>query len=330
MSSFADSTSTDALEAGGTRRSLAELTTARVGGCAELLAEPKSLAECVDRVERARAEGVHLRILGGGTNVLPPDEDVAGLVLSTRGLTGVDWRPSGVVAEAGVSTAKLVSGAAERGLAGLERMAGVPGTIGGAAFGNAGTRHGWLGDILRRVQVIDRDGAIRWLSRDEVRPRYRATDLGGRVVLAVDLELTTDTRDDVRARLAAMQDDRKKTQPAGRGSLGCFFRNPEGESAGALIDRAGLKGESCGGVRVSERHANFLVNDGDSCASDFVELACRIRRRVWSRFGIRLEPEVRVWNRATRDGLPGEDAPESQVPCGKRGIVTSRDSTETP
>ena len=194
---------------------------------------------------------------------------------------------------------RLVYRSAARGLSGLEPMAGIPGTVGGAVFGNAGGRHGCIGDILERVRVARQDGRTRWLTRDQVNPGYRRTDLGECVVIEAVLRLVPETPGHVLGKIADIQTERRATQPTGAGTMGCFFKNPEGSSAGMLIDRAGLKGWSVGDVRVSEKHANFFVNGGRGTATDFFRLGEEVRRRVESKFAIRLEPEVRIWPRAS-------------------------------
>lgn len=279
----------------GASRSLAERTTARIGGSARWLLEPRDAAECVELVDAVRAHGARLYVLGGGTNVLPPDGELGGAVIATQGLQGVSWEGDRVRAGAGVAVSKLIRGAAERGLAGLEVMTGVPGTVGGAVFGNSGTRYGAIGEVLSRVRVLDEQGRVRWIDRQAVAPRYRCTRLGAMVVLEVELGLTPGDASVIRRRIDEMQTHRKATQPWGAGSLGCFFKNPDEGSAGALIDRCGLKGRRVGGAMVSERHANFLLNVDNATAHDIVTLAIEVRDTVCERTGIVLEPEVRTW-----------------------------------
>jgi len=254
-------------------------------------------------VRRLGGEGVPFRILGGGTNVLVADGPLREAVVSTMRLRGIRWgggKAPEVRVEAGVYLQGLVELAARRGLGGLEVLGGIPGTVGGAVFGNAGGRHGCIGDLVERVRVADRDGVLRWLDRDAIRPRYRETDLEGRVVLEIVLRVTASGPARVRPRLEAILRERRGLQPGCNGSMGCFFKNPaERGPAGMLIDRAGCKGARVGDVWVSRRHANFLVNGGRGTASDFLTLARRVRAAVARRFAVRLQPEVRIWgNRA--------------------------------
>jgi UDP-N-acetylmuramate dehydrogenase len=282
----------------GGRRALADVTTARVGGFTDRFYEPESVEELTALLDCFRDVGAPFLVLGGGTNVLCADGEIREAVVSTRRLQAISWSDDGVRVEAGVPMGRLVYRSASRGLSGLEPMTGIPGTIGGAIVGNAGGRHGCIGDVLERVKVALGDGRIRWLTRDEVNPRYRRTDLDGYVVLEAVLRLRPQSTGRVLRRIADIQIQRRKTQPGGSGTMGCFFKNPAGMSAGLLIDRAGLKGASVGGVFVSDKHANFFVNHGSGTAEDFLRLGQEVQREVETKFAIRLEPEVRIWPRA--------------------------------
>jgi len=287
---------------------LARLTTAGVGGEPAWFVEPATLEACAIVLAAARARGSEVRVLGGGTNVLAMVAGVSATVLSTRRLTGYRFEDFGVRVAAGMPLGKLVRAAAELGRSGLEVLAGIPGTVGGAVVGNSGTRHGAIGDVLGRVRILDADGSLRWVDRDGVRPAYRSTSLGDSIVLEAELVLGHGRPEDLKRRVAELQTIRKSTQPTGGGMVGCFFKNPPGDSAGRLIDRAGLKKERVGGAFVSDVHANFLMNDGTASAADLLALARRVRARVRGRHGVVLEPEVRIWG-ARRDpmrDLPGE------------------------
>jgi len=279
----------------GSPRRLAELTTARVGGVTERFFEPRGAEEMAALVQRLREAGEPFFLLGGGTNVLVGDGRLEESVVSTRCLQTIEWLDPIVRVEAGYRMPKLVVETALRGLSGLESLTGIPGTVGGAIFGNAGGRLGCIGDVLERVRVAARDGRVCWLSREEVNPRYRRTDLEGMVILEAELRLAPADRAGILGRVVELQTRRRASQPGGRGTMGCFFKNPAGASAGELIDRAGLKGLAIGDVVVSQKHANFLVNRGNGTASDFLHLARAVRLAVEARFSVRLEPEVRIW-----------------------------------
>jgi len=285
---------------------LAPFTTFRVGGPAERLVEvhdPTALARAVAIAAQA---GVPVTILGGGSNVLVSDSGIRGVVVRVRGGAMALEGESGVRADAGASLNNLVRWTIGRGLAGLEAWAGTPGTVGGAVFGNAHYRGRSIGELVATVRLVGGSGVIEDVSTAKMefaygRSRLRRT---GEVVLSAlfALRATADSaglREDARRSLA----DRKRTQPLHVPSAGCVFQNPDPAvdrvpdgfpaSAGALIDRAGLKGVALGGARVSPLHANFIVNEGGATASDIRQLIERCRDEVRARFGVTLREEIR-------------------------------------
>ena len=224
-------------------------------------------------------------MLGSGANLLVRDEGVRGAVIKLTHLN----RRDGLHVQAGYNLARLVKDTAAEGLAGLECLAGVPATVGGAVRMNAGGRHGETADSILYVDVMTPDGEIQRLKKPEVGFRYRGNDLGARFVLAAGFGLRPD--DGVRERFDSIMGDKKKSQPLGSHNAGCMFKNPAGGSAGRIIDQCGLKGERVGGAHVSGKHANFIVNDGSATASDVLRLVEVIRGRV----PVALELEVLVW-----------------------------------
>jgi UDP-N-acetylmuramate dehydrogenase len=176
----------------------------------------------------------------------------------------------------------------------MECLAGIPGTVGGAISMNAGTREGEISDVIHEIRVFDGEN-IYWLPSEKLGFSYRSSNLPETcVILEARFGLAPSDEKEVRSRIRALKEKRKETQPSGLPSAGCWFRNPEGDSAGRLIDEAGMKGEKCGGAQVSEVHANFLVNLGGATTSDFLTLAERVKATVHKRFGIMLEEEVRI------------------------------------
>ncbi|MBI2900746.1 MAG: UDP-N-acetylmuramate dehydrogenase [Planctomycetes bacterium] len=272
----------------GLRRNvpLGPLTTMKVGGPAAFFAEPRTL----DELAAATSLGVPIRVLGAGADLLVNDGGVPDLVVR---LTRMHAR-RGLYVEAGANLPNLVKETVAEGLGGLECLAGVPATVGGAVAMNAGGRHGEIGDAVRFVDVLE-DGRIRRLSHDEVGFRYRGTALADRIVVGVEFDLRPDPA--ARARYEEILAAKKATQPLGCSNSGCMFRNPPGLSAGRLIDEAGLKGAGVGGARVSRKHANFFVNDGIATASDVFRLIDLVRDQVRRRTGIELELEVVVWGK---------------------------------
>jgi UDP-N-acetylmuramate dehydrogenase len=264
---------------------LAPYTTLKVGGPADFLVEPRDEEQAAAVLAAARDCDLPVRILGSGANLLVRDEGVRGVVLRLTHLN----RRRGLHVQAGYNFARLVKETAAEGLGGLEGLAGIPASVGGAVRMNAGGRHGETGDAVAYVDVMDRHGGLRRLTREQVGFRYRGTGLGDAVVLAAGFALLP--REGVQAAFDAVMAAKKESQPFGAFSAGCMFKNPPGGSAGRIIDECGLKGLRVGGASVSERHANFIVNDGGATAGDVLRLADLVRSRV----PVPLELEVLVW-----------------------------------
>lgn len=282
---------------------LAPLTTFKVGGPAEFLADISSEAELRALVREASDAGIPVTPLGGGSNVLVADEGIRGVVVRLR-LTDIERVDRETVrAGAGVTINGLVRWTIGRGLAGLEAWAGTPGTVGGAIRGNAHWGGQDIATRVRSVTLAARDGSIVDVPRDEMGFAYDRSRIidTGEIVVAASFVVAEGNVEELRARARASLHYRKQTQPLAMPSAGCIFQNPSPDdavpagiprSAGALIDRAGLKGLRIGGARISERHANFIVNDGGATADDIRQLIERARDEVRRRFGVELRDEV--------------------------------------
>jgi UDP-N-acetylmuramate dehydrogenase len=277
---------------------LSGLTTWRIGGPAELLAEPRDRDDVRVALRWAARVGVPWRVLGNGSNLLVRDEGVRGLVLRVRRVLD-EIRIDGprIVAGAGASFPAVARRAAERGLAGLEFAAGIPGTVGGAVVMNAGWHRFETGPLVTRVEFVARDGEPSSLPRDACGFRYRGSLFRDRpgVVLQADFELTVDDPKAVRARMDEFAESRKLNQPTELPSCGSVFLKPTDDFAGRLIEQAGLKGLRVGDLEVSTKHANFIVNRGGGSAADALELIERVERAVYERFGVRLVREFELW-----------------------------------
>jgi len=268
----------------------------KTGGLAALLAIPESTEDVIELLEFLKLEGVPWVLLGGGTNVVFTNGGYQGCVVRLgRRFARMKVEDDSVLLTGAAATlTSAVEASAADGLAGMECLAGIPGTVGGAVFMNAGTREGEISDVIREVRVFDGEG-IHWLPAEKLGFSYRSTKLPeNHVILEARFGLAPSDEEEVRSRIRVLKQKRKETQPAGLPSAGCWFRNPEGDSAGRLIDEAGMKGERCGGAQVSEVHANFLVNLGGASTSDFLTLAERVKTTVHERFGIMLQEEVRI------------------------------------
>jgi UDP-N-acetylmuramate dehydrogenase len=272
----------------------------RVGGPADALAMPESAAQLAAVLASTTTAGVRVTLLGGGSNVLVGDGGIRGVVVKLgRGFSGIEWSETDagprVRAGAAVQLGRLARAAVARGLAGLEYAEGIPGTVGGALFMNAGAYGGDLSRVVAAVEgVVPGEGPVE-VGGEALRFSYRRAELpGGFVVTAVTFALTHDESDAVRARMSEARERRLAGQPQGNPSAGSIFKNPNGDFAGRLIEGAGLKGARAGRARISDRHANFIVNEGGARASDVKTLMEVAQREVWERSGVWLEPEVQL------------------------------------
>lgn len=264
---------------------LGPYTTMKAGGPADYFVEPRSPEDLAATFRAARECDLPVRILGSGANLLVRDEGVRGVVVRFTNLN----RRDGLHVEAGYNFARLVKETAAEGLGGLECLAGIPASVGGAIRMNAGGRHGETAGSVKYVDVMTPDGEIRRLSRDQVGFRYRGTDLGESVVLAAGFDLRP--AEGLRERYEDVLTQKKSSQPLGTHNAGCMFKNPPGGQAGRIIDECGLKGLRVGKAHVSEKHANFIENDGGATTSDILLLIERVRMHV----PVSLDLEVLVW-----------------------------------
>jgi UDP-N-acetylmuramate dehydrogenase len=286
------------------RAPLAPLTTFQVGGPADCLLETRSSQEVVAALKLAHRLGVPVTMLGGGSNVLVADAGVRGLVIRPRSGQIERVGSEAVRADAAVTINGLVRWTIMRGCAGLEAWAGTPGTVGGAIFGNAHFSGRLIGECVTAVRLAGRDGSVLDVPRDGMAFGYDESRLQttGEILLSADFHVGHGDPDALRRTARESLAFRKRTQPLDTPSAGCIFRNPERGrdvvpdgipwSAGALVDRAGLKGTSIGAARVSPAHGNFIVNDGGATARDIRALIERCRAGVRDRFGVELREEI--------------------------------------
>lgn len=283
---------------------LAGKTTMGVGGRTPLLIEPRNAEEVIAAVKYLRSEGVSFLTLGGGANLLIDDAGVDKPVLLTERSQFVvrdDESGNTLRVSCGMPIPSFVLRASEMGLAGVESLVGIPGSMGGATAMNAGGRHGWLSHVVSRVKFLTRDGEVEELAKTDSMFAYRSSIFSDCVVLETVVALTPGDKNTIRARRAEILREKGAAQPLKQKSAGCIFKNPEGGSAGKLIEAAGLKGLRIGGAEISEKHGNFIVNHGDARFADIAALVREARRVVFDRFGIRLEREVKLWSREPTD-----------------------------
>jgi len=285
---------------------MARCTSAGVGGPVPFLLAPTDLSRLGALFAALRETGAEVRVLGNGTNVLVEDGGGPWVVVRLGGTGGeVGIEGGTVTAPAGWSLPHLVRLALRAGLRGLEHAEGIPGTVGGAVRGNAGAFGGTMGGVVRRVAVL-RGGKVEKVETREEEFGYRSSPIAaGEVVLEVEMGLAPDDPVVLKAEAAAYRARRLANQPVGVRSAGCVFKNPEGDAAGRLIDRAGLKGTRVGGASVSPVHANFFVNEGGATAADFLELIALVAGEVSKRHGVDLETEVEIWRSPGAEGRTG-------------------------
>lgn len=282
---------------------MARYTTWRIGGPADLLAVPRSVADVQTCLAWASRRGVPWVAIGNGSNLLVLDGGVRGLVIRTaHGLNRIRAAGEHLELEAGVLLPVLLRLAVRHGWQGLEFAAGIPATVGGAVLMNAGTPEASIGELVRRVHLIDREGQLRELAGEELVFGYRFSSLQQvpAVITGVTLAVRPGGRpEEIAAQVQEKLAARRRKQPHGRPSAGSVFRNPPtGPPAGWLIEQVGAKGLRRGGAMVAGEHANFIVNTGGASAEDILALMAEIRRRVWESFGIELEPEIRILGEA--------------------------------
>jgi UDP-N-acetylmuramate dehydrogenase len=277
-------------------RPLAEFTSFRIGGPAELMVTVESQAELLAALDAAHRAATPAFCLGAGTNLLVSDRGIRGLVVRLAGeFLKVEFEGVRVRAGAAAQFGALVANAVERGLAGLEFGEGIPGSVGGGLVMNAGAFGGEIAKVVTFVHGATRAGEPRSLSNGEVGFAYRRTDLPpGFVITRVDFELWPGDREALRARVAELHHKRAARQPRGVPNAGSIFKNPPGNFAGRLLESAGLKGARIGGAAFSDQHANFIVNLGGASAADVRALIELARARVREASGVALEPEVRM------------------------------------
>ncbi|HXF05648.1 MAG TPA: UDP-N-acetylmuramate dehydrogenase [Blastocatellia bacterium] len=271
---------------------LARYVNWRVGGPADLLFIARTREELVTGVQRARDRSLPVTVIGYGANVLVSDRGIRGLVIVNR---AEDITVSGerITADSGTNLVTLARRACEEGLSGLEFLIGIPGTVGGAIVGNAGTRDEWIGDRVERIEILAPHGELQWLEQRELDFGYRRSRLQrtGEIILRAVLLGRKAPRGEIEKRMDQMLAARRN-QPTGP-SAGSVFKNPPGDFAGRLIEACGLKGYRIGGAKISEQHANFIINTGGATAGEIRALIEVARQEVVRKFGIRLEEEVR-------------------------------------
>lgn len=276
--------------------SLSPYTTMRVGGTADIIAQPADEEELLSVLHFARDAHIPLCILGNGSNMLFPDSGYRGIVLHIgRQMSRITCAGNHITAQAGALLSSVAHAAREHSLQGMEFAAGIPGSVGGAVCMNAGAYGGEMRQVVVSARVCC-DGEIRTLSNAELDLGYRHSSIMDKdaLVLSAEFALIPGNQNEIEAKMADFAQRRRAKQPLQYPSCGSFFKRPQGHFAGALIEEAGLKGFSIGGAQVSPLHAGFIINTGNATATDIVALMHHVQQTVFEKFHVMLEPEVRL------------------------------------
>ena len=263
------------------------------------MAFPKNSDALSEILQTASNLSAEVAILGAGTNVLAPDEGISGIVICLKDcLDGMEQLPDDrIKVMAGVTMTRAAVFAANLGLSGMEFAHGIPGTVGGGVYMNAGAYGGEICQICESAEVMDRSGNLRTLTGEEMQFSYRHSVLenSGDIVISAIFRLDPKPAEEIKARMKELMGKRSASQPLDLPSAGSAFKRPVGGYAAALIEQAGLKGFAVGGAAVSTKHAGFAVNLGGATAADVRSLLAQVSDIVYEKSGIRLEPEVRIW-----------------------------------
>jgi UDP-N-acetylmuramate dehydrogenase len=277
---------------------LAKRTWYGLGGTADYFIRPKTVKQLTEVVRRCTKNNIRIYAMGFGSNLLISDKGLRGAVikLEAEQFAQIEFDGDEVTAWAGAELSKLVLTCVEKGLSGIEALTGIPGSVGGAVKMNAGGNFGDFGSSVETVTLMDSDGNVFEKSKPELVFDYRRTNITAKFILSARLKLNESDSEQIMRTVKEIWIYKKNNQPLNTKNSGCIFRNPQGNSAGALIDRAGLKGLQIGGAVVSEKHANFIIAEKECTSSDVMRLIEDIKQKVKEQFDIELELEVEIWD----------------------------------
>ncbi|MEE9213487.1 MAG: UDP-N-acetylmuramate dehydrogenase [Thermodesulfobacteriota bacterium] len=270
-------------------------TSLRVGGKADLIIYPNNSKELIGLLNLMRKKDIPWVVLGGGSNTIVYDRGIKGVVVSTKKLRKIEFRNSGkILAEAGAVLGTILNKTINRGMSGFEFSAGIPGTVGGGIFMNAGANCGEIKDVTERVWIWDGNKEVP-IDRADINFEYRKSNLPENCVITKALfQLKISSKEKVERKVKDYLDKRSKTQPIKYTNTGSIFKNPPQEPAGKLLEELGLKGFKIGGAKISEIHANFIINSGNASTNDILELIEFAKKQALAKRGINLETEVRI------------------------------------
>lgn len=276
--------------------SMKKHTTFKIGGECDIMCEPQSVDEIRAVVDFAKTEKIPYFVMGNGSNLLVSDKGIRGIVIKISDtFSDVNIDGNVIYAECGVLLTRLAKMAQKEGLSGMENISGIPGTLGGAIYMNAGAYGSEIADIIKEVTYLE-DGEIKTANKDGLGFGYRKSIFTDKdaIILSCVIELENGNQEEIDEKVREVTKKRCEKQPLNYPSAGSTFKRPEGFFAGKLIEDCGLKGASVGGAMVSKKHAGFVINTGDATASDVLSLIEKIQQTVYENFGVEIEPEIKL------------------------------------
>ncbi len=276
---------------------LQRYTSFKTGGVAEIFAEPGNISELRKVLQFCENEQKRIFIFGNGSNILVDDKGVQGVLIHLGGVDFKEVKRDGkyIFSKAGVKLPRLIRKSASWGLGGLEVLAGIPGTVGGAVKMNAGGKYGDISETISSVTTMTFDGEIKNISRKDIEFTYRGCNLNRQIVIEVEFLLKESGKEEILERMDEIYKGKKRKQPLSTFSAGCIFKNTPHFKAGELIEKAGLKGKKVGGAIVSKKHANFIVNTENATSDDILKLIEIIKETIRKKYNISLETEIQIW-----------------------------------
>ena len=274
---------------------LSKHTTLCIGGTADYFVEIETEQQLISLLKFVNSNKINFFVIGGGSNILFSDEGFKGIVIKLSGnFSKYEISQNTVVCGSAVGLTYLAQQTASQGLSGLEYLSGIPGTVGGAVYGNAGVKDCSISSIIDKIEVVDYSGNKRILTNKDINFEYRKSNLNGNIVIKIFFILKNADKNDILKTISQERERRQKSQPIGTKNAGCIFKNPKDDSAGRLIDSLKLKNYSVGGIEISDVHANFFVNKDNGCAKDMVSLIEFVKNEVYKKYNIKLETEIKI------------------------------------
>lgn len=282
---------------------MSKYTTLCIGGVADYFVDIENEEQLISLLKFINDNKIKFFVIGGGSNILFSDDGFKGIVikLSAKGVFGrvdvlrdIDKETVYVCCGAAVSLAYLAQETAEQGLSGLEQLSGIPGTVGGAVYGNAGVKNYPISSVIDKVEVVDYSGTKTVLTKKNIKFEYRKSDLKSNIITKIFFILKNADKNDILKAISQERKRRTQSQPIGTKNAGCIFKNPKDDSAGRLIDSLNLKNYGIGGIKISDVHANFFINKDTGCAKDMVSLIEFVKNKVYKKYNIKLETEIKI------------------------------------